>query len=245
MLQLLLMKRKIFISMFSLCLASAAMAQDCKVLMEPLAGTYQGDCKSGKASGKGKAVGQDTYEGDFKSGYPEGKGMYTWKNKDWYEGSWKNGQRDGEGTMHITNGGTGDSAIVGFWKKDKYSGRYEKPYKVLSQTQGVNNVTVNKMQGSDINEITIILSSVSGGVNTLTSQSKTGTPNPKIKLTSIDPTKGTYQSLSEIEYQPKATKFILRQVQYPFTAHFRSDTENFEIAFYDAGNWTVDVKILQ
>jgi len=36
--------------------------------MGTIKGTYTGDCKKGKASGKGKAIGTDTYKGDFKTG---------------------------------------------------------------------------------------------------------------------------------------------------------------------------------
>ena len=36
--------------------------------METLKGTYTGECKKGKANGRGKAVGTDTYEGFFKTG---------------------------------------------------------------------------------------------------------------------------------------------------------------------------------
>jgi len=55
-------------------------SQDCSVEKESLKGTYTGDCKNGKANGKGKAVGADTYEGDFKSGLPDGQGTYMWNN---------------------------------------------------------------------------------------------------------------------------------------------------------------------
>ncbi|MDZ4810202.1 MAG: hypothetical protein SGI96_18345 [Bacteroidota bacterium] len=43
-------------------------AQNCAVEMGTIKGTYTGDCKKGKASGKGKAIGTDTYKGDFKTG---------------------------------------------------------------------------------------------------------------------------------------------------------------------------------
>ena len=44
--------------------------------MKEIQGTYEGDCKDGKASGKGNAIGEDTYEGNFKNGYPDGTGKY-------------------------------------------------------------------------------------------------------------------------------------------------------------------------
>ena len=38
----------------------------CEVLLNDIKGTYDGNCKKGKADGFGKAVGTDTYEGEFK-----------------------------------------------------------------------------------------------------------------------------------------------------------------------------------
>ena len=233
------MKKTILVSFVMACMATNSMAQDCKVLVKSLEGKYTGDCKSNKANGRGKAVGTDTYEGDFKSGYPEGKGLYVWQNKDWYDGNWKNGMREGEGAMHITDGGTKDSVLFGFWKKDRYVGKYEVAYKVLSQSQTISTVNINPTADSKINEIAIILSSVSGGTTTISR----GTI-PKIKLTSVDVSKGSYESFSEIPYQPKATMFILRKVQFPFTAHFRTDTDFVEIAFNQEGNYSVDIKVL-
>ncbi|MES2330025.1 MAG: hypothetical protein V4539_10510 [Bacteroidota bacterium] len=219
-------------------------AQGCKVLLKPLAGSYDGDCRSNKADGHGKAVGIDTYEGEFKSGYPEGKGIYTWKSKDWYDGNWKNGMREGEGSMHIMQEGKRDSIVSGFWKKDRYVGKFEKPYKILGQTQTISTVDVTPGE-SKFNEIVVILSNVTGGLNTISSRQRTGGPIPKIKLTAVDVTKGSYDGFfSEIPYQPNATKYIMRKVVYPFTAYFRTDTDFVEIAFYEEGSYSIDIKVL-
>ena len=236
--------KKVFLgSMLLVCTITKGITQGCKVLLEPLAGSYEGDCKSNKADGRGKAVGADVYEGDFKGGYPDGKGIYTWKNKNWYDGNWKRGMREGQGIMHITEGGTRDSLVSGYWKKDQYVGRYEKAYKVLNQTQTISTVTVTEVD-SKVNEITVILGNVTGGLNTISSQQRTGGAIPKIKITAIDVTKGSYDGFSELSYQPNATKYILRKVVYPFTAYFRTDTEFVEIAFYNDGNYSVDIKVL-
>ena len=55
---------------------SHAQQTNCTVKMKEIQGTYEGDCKDGKASGKGNAIGEDTYEGNFKNGYPDGTGKY-------------------------------------------------------------------------------------------------------------------------------------------------------------------------
>ena len=70
------------------------------MLADSLKGTYEGDCKNGKADGKGKATGTDSYDGEFKNGLPDGIGKYNWKSGDYYEGEWKKGLKDGKGEMH-------------------------------------------------------------------------------------------------------------------------------------------------
>ena len=66
---------------------SFAQQNNCVVNVIELQGTYTGDCKNGKAHGKGKSIGEDIYEGEFKNGYPEGTGKYIWKSGTWFEGS--------------------------------------------------------------------------------------------------------------------------------------------------------------
>ena len=49
--------------------------EPCKVLMAGIDASYEGDCKKGKASGKGRASGTDLYIGEFKNGLPHGNGI--------------------------------------------------------------------------------------------------------------------------------------------------------------------------
>lgn len=236
------MKTILLILIIATGVITTGKTQGCKVLLKPLAGSYDGDCNSGKANGHGTAMGIDSYEGEFKAGYPEGKGIYTWKSKDWYDGNWKNGMRDGEGVMHIKVGDR-DSVLSGFWKKDKYAGKFERPYKILNQTQTISAVDITNMD-SKLNEIVVILSNVTGGLNTISARQRTGGAIPKIKLTAVDVTKGNYDGFSEVSYQPNATKYILRKVVFPFTAYFRTDTDFVEIAFYNESTYTVEIKVL-
>ena len=92
----------------------------CKVLLESISGSYEGDCKKGLAHGKGKAVGEDTYEGTFKKGFPEGEGKYTWANGDYYEGEFKKGKIEGEGTRVMAGG---DITQEGFFLDGEYIGK--------------------------------------------------------------------------------------------------------------------------
>ena len=83
----------IFAMLFFIC--PYLFSQDCIVEKDSLKGTYTGDCKKGKASGHGKAIGADTYEGEFNSGWPDGEGTYTWSNGNIYKGSLKKGLKNG------------------------------------------------------------------------------------------------------------------------------------------------------
>ena len=93
----------------------------CKVLLPNLVGSYEGKCKKGLASGKGKAVGKDTYEGQFLKGLPDGSGTYYWANGDVYQGDWLLGKREGVGIFTFKYDGR-DSVLAGLWKQDEYTG---------------------------------------------------------------------------------------------------------------------------
>ncbi len=123
---------------------------ECKVLVETLAGSYEGDCKKGLANGKGKAKGTDTYEGEFKKGLPEGEGIYTWSNGDVFSGTFKKGLKEGDGKLVYHPNQFADSTLLGFWKDDIYYGLYEEPYKVFSKTGPVNRVIVRRLGNSPL-----------------------------------------------------------------------------------------------
>jgi len=119
--------------------------QNCEVNIPELKGTYEGDCKKGRAHGFGKAVGTNTYEGEFKKGLPDGEGTYTWANGDVFTGTFKKGQKEGEGKLVFSPDTYIDSVLTGFWKDDDYVGLYEHPYKVLSKTSPVNRIVIRKL----------------------------------------------------------------------------------------------------
>lgn len=118
----------------------AAAAQDCEVLLEALKGTYEGDCRRGKAHGEGKAVGTDTYVGEFKKGLPHGEGTYTWANGDVYVGEFKKGEKEGEGTLTLADG----TVKQGYWEEDMYIGTSKTPYEVINKTPTVNRTSFRR-----------------------------------------------------------------------------------------------------
>jgi len=82
--------------------------QNCDVLDADISDSYVGDCKEGKAHGRGRASGRDTYVGEFFEGEPHGQGTYTWgADSRWsghsYTGTFEHGERHGQG-KYIADG---------------------------------------------------------------------------------------------------------------------------------------------
>ena len=121
----------------------------CKVLMESIAGTYEGDCKKGLAHGYGKAVGLDTYEGGFKKGLPHGEGIYSWRNGDVYNGEWSKGKMDGKGELLKFREQEDDLMIYGYWLEGEYVGISRHPYKVISKSLIVRQVRFNRINADE------------------------------------------------------------------------------------------------
>ena len=144
--KLFLLKSIIPTLLVSTVFVSIIHAQDCRVLLESIAGSYQGDCKKGLANGKGTAEGTDKYIGEFKKGYPNGFGTYTWSNGQVYEGEFKKGLKEGKGKMTVIlpDGNTKDQ--VGYWLDDEYVGENKDPYKIQYRSPGVLSVRFSKTQ---------------------------------------------------------------------------------------------------
>ncbi|MES2372446.1 MAG: hypothetical protein V4557_07695 [Bacteroidota bacterium] len=238
------MRKLIITCLVVVCTTFWGHTQDCKVLINALSLKYEGECKGNKADGKGKAVGQDSYEGQFKAGYPDGEGIYTWKEGDFYDGSWKKGLREGQGSMHFKKDGK-DSVVAGFWKKDIYQGRFEKPYKVLGQSSKVSTVRVTKNIGSKNYEINMVVSNTSGNTTKTDISASAASGVAKMKLTDIDIQKGNFTNKLDLDNAERSTKTIIRGVEFPFKATFRIEGEMVQIEFLEEGNYTVEVNILQ
>lgn len=213
-------------------------SQQCDVIPDPLKGSYEGDCRKNKADGKGTATGEDSYSGDFKNGYPEGKGKYVWKNGDWYDGEWKKGMRDGQGIMHLTTENSKDSVLDGFWKKDKYIGKYESAYIIHYKTADIVRVDIRKEKSMNRN-IMFTLESTRGGAMAIAGQI------PKPSITSIDVISGQYINQIDQTNLPKTNATILQGIVFPFRARFSIGVQLIEIEFLEEGRYTVDIKINQ
>jgi hypothetical protein len=213
-------------------------SQSCEVLVEALKGHYEGGCKKNKAEGQGTAKGEDSYTGQFKAGLPDGFGKYVWKNGDWYEGHWKKGVREGKGIMKLTAPGTKDSVLDGYWKKDKYIGKYEQPYKVHHKTADIVQINV-KFEKSNIREIVMSLESTRGGAMAISRQM------PKPTITNIDVINGLYINQMDQRNMPKTNTTTFRGVVYPFRARINIGSELMDLEFFEEGKYTVEIRINQ
>lgn len=139
------------------CLIPGVAQESCQVLLEDIAGTYEGTCKKGLAEGNGKSAGTDTYEGEFKKGLPHGTGKYAWANGDVYEGEFKKGLKEGAGKMRVMLAGGTSREQTGFWKDDEYIGQYATPYKMQYRSSGVTAVRVNPVKDTDDDGATLYI----------------------------------------------------------------------------------------
>lgn len=220
-----------------LFLSFTAYSQTCEVDKESLKGTYDGDCKKNKAHGKGKAVGVDTYEGDFKNGIPDGVGTYTWNNKNVYEGKYLKGLREGKGKMTIKREGSQDSVIEGFWKKDAYIGKNEKPYIVHSKTGSVRDIEID-YSNDPLARIKIVVTNTTGGA-----QTSSGATMPRFRVDNVQVLKGHYERLTSLEAHLKSTETTLIEVIFPFRVKLNIGTEEVELEFFESGSYTVTISI--
>jgi len=155
------LKRLSVALVFTLALASVSAQEGCKVKLENIQSSYEGDCKNNLANGKGTASGIDTYTGNFKKGYPNGKGMYKWSTGEYYDGEWLMGKREGIGEYHHTVNGS-EVIQSGVWKNDKYLGPEPILPKIM-QKQNISDVKINKT--GDGNQVLIKIT-MAGSNNT-------------------------------------------------------------------------------
>jgi hypothetical protein len=212
-------------------------SQPCEVDKESLKGTYSGDCKKNKAHGKGKAVGTDTYEGEFKNGIPDGEGMYTWATKNVFEGKFLKGLREGKGKMIFKREGTQDSVVEGYWKKDAYIGKNEKPYIIHNKTGSVRDVQVEFVP-DPLARVKIVVTNTTGGA-----QTSSGATMPRFRVDNVQVLKGHYERLTSLESHLKSTETTLIEVIYPFRVKLNIGREEVEVEFFESGSYIVSIAI--
>lgn len=228
-----------FLLLLSVLISGTVFSQEtnCEVGIPSLKGKYEGECKSGKASGTGKATGEDSYEGDFKNGLPDGNGKYSWKNGDFYDGAWRKGQREGKGLMAYRKPNGKDSVLNGYWKKDLYKGEYEEPYIIHQNGLTAQNVSFTKQKGDNRKEIRITIETrMAGGEPDIT------TVRSKRELSNIMIQRGFFLQRVDNNNDHNKNDYYLKQVEFPFRAVISVGMEAMEFEIFEAGSWTIRIE---
>ena len=229
----------IFILVLVIATNTSLFAQNCIVAPDSLKGTYTGNCKNGKASGKGKAVGAHTYEGEFKSGLPDGNGIYSWSNGNTYEGSFEKGLKEGHGKLTYKMSGKLDSIVEGYWKKDVYLGQYEYPYKLLTRTNKVTKVDIKPatIRG---NQITIWVSSTRAGGATLQGII------PVVDIANIFIKTGGYNRLDKTNSYSTKSETILYDAWFPLSMQIDLvGGQSVDLVINKEGSYVLDIILNQ
>lgn len=195
-------------------------AQDCKVKLEAISGTYEGGCKKKLADGEGEAKGTDTYKGEFKKGLPHGMGIYTWANLNVYEGTFVKGKMEGEGKFTSKSDA---EVITGFWKDNEYVGKDKDPFKVLSRGTTTKSVKGRRLSG-DKNQVDIVYQNQGKRVST-----------KRIALRKMD---GSFGTILQNGFKKE-----IQSVVYPFRVMVTGEG-SFEFQISQPGHWELTVELM-
>ena len=215
---------------------SIVKAQECKVLDEHLVGSYVGDCKNGKASGTGKAVGLYSYEGEFRQGLPDGKGILTDDKGVIFKGVFKKGKREGQGLQIVKDRQGKDSTVSGYWKNDIYIGLNEHAYKLVAKTFQISSVSISEEIQSPPNSIELSMENISfgDGLKGLT---------PKPTLTDLLFESGSYQVMTTMTQNDKRNSYSIKNISFPANIVFKIGTEQVQIEFLEPRNFKVFITV--
>jgi len=229
----------VFIILFATFSTQKIYSQECSVDDPALKGVYTGDCKKGKANGKGKSVGSNVYEGDFKAGLPDGSGTYTWSNGNSFKGKFEKGLKQGKGILTLKKPDEPDSIVEGYWKNDAYIGKYEQPYTVYFKSKLITEFEAAYKKDA-FSQITFFVTNTSGGT-----QTPFNGYSPRLKVDEVQLTYGRYGRLMINDDHTKKTESILSEVNYPIRMKVIIGSEELEMEFREAGSYVVTIHINQ
>ena len=133
--------------------------------------------------------------------------------------------------------GAQDSVIEGFWKKDAFIGKNEKPYIVHSKTGSVRDIEID-YSNDPLARIKIVVTNTTGGA-----QTSSGATMPRFRVDNVQVLKGHYERLTSLEAHLKSTETTLIEVIFPFRVKLNIGTEEVELEFFESGSYTVNISI--
>ena len=133
--------------------------------------------------------------------------------------------------------GAKDSVVEGFWKKDAYIGKYERPYIIHGKTASVRDIEID-YSNDPLARIKIVVTNTTGGA-----QTSSGATMPRYRVDNVQVLKGHYERLTSLEAHLKSTETTLIEVILPFRAKLNIGTEEVELEFLESGTYTVNISI--
>lgn len=212
-------------------------SQNCKVLKAEISGIYTGECKKGKAAGKGKAIGTDSYDGDFVAGLPHGRGTYTWANGNVFNGEFLNGKKEGKGILVIKRENLKDSTVEGYWENDRYIGKTGAPWRMIYKSKLINEVEVEK-KNDKFHRITFVITNTSGGA-----QDVTGEEMERLKVDEVQAITGQFGRLSHNDIHAKKTESYIDDINFPFRFKAMIGSEEIEFEFREEASYVISLRI--
>lgn len=217
------MKHKLIFTVILFSVAAFAFGQSCFVAIDSSKGIYTGECKNGKANGKGK---------------------YQCLNGDIYDGVWKNGWFDGFGSLTRKNWTGSNEVISGFWRQGIYIGKYEKPYIIEALTNNISELTLTK-SNDEVPQISITIKNNSGGASNMDYA-----VIPKTIMSNLQLLGGRYEELQVDTLSRIASRYVLRRVTFPLTALLTFTTRGSlapvqlaKIEIFETGNWILKASL--
>jgi hypothetical protein len=120
--------------------------------------------------------------------------------------------------------GAQDSVVEGFWKKDAYIGKNEKPWMVHNKTGSVRSVEVTYTP-DPLARVKIIIT------NTTSGQQTTFGVVPSMKVDNVQVLKGHFERQTTLESHLKSSETTLIEVIFPFRIKLNIGREEVEVEF--------------
>jgi len=165
--------------------------------------------------------------------------MYIWSNGNSYNGSFEKGLKEGHGKLTYKFSEKADSVVEGYWKKDRYVGEHEYPYKLLLRTNKVTKVDIKPARVQD-NQVTIWVSSTRAGGATVQGVI------PVVDIANIFIKTGGYNRLYKTNSYNTKSETILYDAWFPLTMQLDLvGGQSVELVINKEGSYVIEISLNQ